>query len=399
MYSQEKDITRKVYGKCCISKIFELSVYSLCCFCLLLFCISYLLYVLVLSPFMLDTFGNESNIEANKRYCTKNTNMSINFNGFGNSESLATMVTGNKVQKRIRRQESEDNSSDTSQEGNQARRSPFSVFHTKEEFIHILIWTNSRDEPFRRMGKGRRIFKKRKCTYNNCYVTSNVNLFPQVTRFDVILFGTPDLTKMKTSDFPRKRLASQRYVFASSEPAHTNRLCEKKFDYYFNWTWTYKLDSDIRRGIVVTNIHNQVIGPQVRTPWIVSMDVKTFPETWFPLKVKAAAWWPKKCRTNSSIEIIADHLKKALKARHLDLDIYGECGSFRKSTMQFNFGDVLDKTYYFYLAFEDAVSPDYVTPTLLHALNHDVVPIVYGGADYSRYVLYVFHAVFTRNHC
>lgn len=385
MYSQQKDIIRKIYGKCCISKIFELSVYSLCRLSLLLFCISYLLYVLVLSPFMLDTFGNESNIaqKTNNRYCTKNTKMSNNFNAFG-SESLATMVTGNKVLKRIRRQEPEENSSESSQENNQGRRSRFSAFRAENHDKHILIWTNFRGAPFRKMGKGRKIFKKRKCKFTNCFVTNNVEYLPKITNYDVILFGTPDVIKMKPSDLPKKRLASQRYVFASVEAAHTNRLCDKNFDYYFNWTWTYKLDSDIKHGIVVRNLHNQVIGPQARTPWVVSMDIKTFPETGIPQKYKAAAWWPRKCHTNSSTEVIAHHLRAALKARHLDLDIYGECGW--SGSQYYNFGAMLDKTYYFYLAFEDALSPDYVTQTLLNALNHAVIPVVYGGADYTRYV-------------
>lgn len=385
MYSQQKDIVHTAYGKCCVSKIFALSVYSLCRFCLLLFCIFYLLYALVLSPFILDTFGNESNVEPNNRHCTKKT--TNNFNAFGNSESLATMVTGNKVQKRIRRQEPEENSSDTSQEVIQGRRSPFSVFRANDQtIIYILIWTDSKNEPFRKMGKGRKIFMKHKCLFNNCYVTNNVNFFPKVTNYDVILFGTPGVTNMKISDLPNKRLASQRYVFASAEPAYTNRLCHKRFNYYFNWTWTYKLDSDIKRGIVVRNIHNQIIGPQARPPWVVSMDKKSFPETGMPQKDKAAAWWPTKCKTNSSTVAIAKHLKSALKARRLDLDIFGECGSGRKHN---NFGDIIGKTYYFYLAFEGVLSPDYVTPSLLHALNHGVVPVVYGGADYKRYVLYV----------
>lgn len=152
---------------------------------------------------------------------------------------------------------------------------------------------------------------------------------------------------------------------------------------------TYKLDSDIKRGLVVLNIHNQIIGTKAKPPWIKTLNVKAHPEIGNPHKFKAASWWPTKCRSTST-EIIAQNLKQALKARRLNLDIYGDCGSGRKHS---NFGEILDKTYYFYLAFEDALRPDYVTPTLLHALNHDVVPIVYGGVDYTRYVLCV-----TRNY-
>lgn len=94
MYSQQKDILSKVYGRCYISLIFKLSVYSLFRFCLLLFCIFHLFYALVLSPFLFDTACNESGIEVNKRCCTKhhkNTEISINSNTLEkrNSESIS----------------------------------------------------------------------------------------------------------------------------------------------------------------------------------------------------------------------------------------------------------------------------------------------------------------------
>jgi len=41
--------------------------------------------------------------------------------------------------------------------------------------------------------------------------------------------------------------------------------------------------------------------------------------------------------------------------------------------------------YKFYLAFENSLCPDYVTEKFYRALDKEVVPIVYGGADYSDY--------------
>jgi alpha-1,3-fucosyltransferase len=45
---------------------------------------------------------------------------------------------------------------------------------------------------------------------------------------------------------------------------------------------------------------------------------------------------------------------------------------------------MLESTYKFYLSFENTVCPDYVTEKLFKILAHDVVPVVYGGADYTQ---------------
>lgn len=43
--------------------------------------------------------------------------------------------------------------------------------------------------------------------------------------------------------------------------------------------------------------------------------------------------------------------------------------------------DIVEENYYFYLAFENS---DYVTEKLMTALDHYTVPVVLGGANYSR---------------
>ena len=48
----------------------------------------------------------------------------------------------------------------------------------------------------------------------------------------------------------------------------------------------------------------------------------------------------------------------------------------------------MEKDYYFYLAFENSICKDYVTEKFFNALNHDVIPIVLGGANYSSIAPY-----------
>lgn len=48
---------------------------------------------------------------------------------------------------------------------------------------------------------------------------------------------------------------------------------------------------------------------------------------------------------------------------------------------------LIESDYYFYLAFENSFCEDYVTEKILTATQHYAVPVVYGGANYSRYVI------------
>lgn len=49
----------------------------------------------------------------------------------------------------------------------------------------------------------------------------------------------------------------------------------------------------------------------------------------------------------------------------------------------------LNRESYFYLAFENSFSKDYVTEKVLIALQNNAVPIVFGAADYSRWDIFI----------
>lgn len=47
---------------------------------------------------------------------------------------------------------------------------------------------------------------------------------------------------------------------------------------------------------------------------------------------------------------------------------------------------MLDTEYKFYLAFENSLCVDYVTEKLYGALQRGIVPVVFGGANYTRFL-------------
>lgn len=263
----------------------------------------------------------------------------------------------------------------------------------RSKIKYILLWTNPNTYPFLYFGEGNSIFTKKKCEYTNCYVTSNRQLLRDYTEYDIIAFNGPQLSDIVSSDhLPRLRSFRQKYVFANIEAATNYPICKDDWDNFFNWTWTYKLNSDAIWGyIAVIDMNNSIIGPSVNMDWT-SVDDMTPIDEDLKLKLlsktKAGAWFVSNCNTLSKREEFVNEVQAYMRDYNLKIDVYGSCGTFQcpKSIMP-RCLDELEKNYYFYFAFENAISEDYVTEKILYALDHYTVPVVYGGADYSRQVL------------
>lgn len=105
----------------------------------------------------------------------------------------------------------------------------------------------------------------------------------------------------------------------------------------------------------------------------------------FVTKSKAAVIFLDKCNSKSKRELLIEKLNLNLMKYNLSIDIFGKCGSkkCKRKTMNPCFWR-LKKNYYFYLAFEDSLSYDYVTDIVLYGYKHNAVPIVYGGARYDQ---------------
>lgn len=253
---------------------------------------------------------------------------------------------------------------------------------------YALQWTNTEMMPYRHMGEEHEIFIQNKCAFRNCFITNNKSYFDNVADFDAILFYGPDLHLQPHFILPKNRSEAQKYVLVSVESAH-NFPVSRRFNNYFNWTWTYKLDSDARFGFIsIRNTFGDIIGPNKIMHWIPVNQMKPISKhVKYRLRHKriAAAYFVSNCDTKSNREQFVSKLEAELVQYDLRLDIYGKCGyltcpysSMVECLVKIQFD------YYFYLAFENSFSEDYVTERLLHALQNYAVPIVYGGANYTR---------------
>lgn len=268
---------------------------------------------------------------------------------------------------------------------------------TKEKNIklkdmkYILLWTKDLTLDYTKMNNGKNIFLERKCKYRNCFVTNNELYFKDVTDFDAIVFIGSQINK--STIVPSKRSDDQLYVFASKKPAKDNPI-DEDFDWFFNMTWTYRLDSDIPSWhITVRNGTGGIVGPKREAHWMnLNETVSVIGDKFLKEKVRkkktAVMWMSDNCNLtdiSGTREEYAKELENAMLIYGLKFDIYGKCGwqicqSLKECLTK------LESDYFFYFAAEDSISEDYVTENLLYPLQHLAVPIVYGGANYTRYV-------------
>lgn len=254
---------------------------------------------------------------------------------------------------------------------------------------YILQYTNPSDVPFVYMGKGQEGFKSEKCPYTNCFVTGDRNYLGDIKKFDVVAFCGPEVARRSSDYLPKERALHQKYVFASIESSHYYPVCSNRFDRFFNWTWTFRLDSEVRWGyMLIRDANGNIIGPNKIMHWMNVEDMDPVDEILtekFKNKTIAGAWFVSNCFDRSGRLKFARDLQQQLQKYDLQLDIFGQCGT--KTCSRDKHDEcmrMVDKSYYFYMSFENSFSEDYVTEKLLQALKVDVLPVVFGAANYTR---------------
>ncbi|CAH1801061.1 unnamed protein product [Owenia fusiformis] len=238
----------------------------------------------------------------------------------------------------------------------------------------ILYWTSFFSVSDFYQSTGDRPFKG--CS-KTCFATTNKSLFDKA---DALLIHPYEFEYEKSKligqkshllhyphgDLPKYHPPHQRWVMYTEEPPTImNPKNTKQFNDVFNWTITYRSDSDI------LNPYGQLAKKK--------MDfnlTKNFARG----KDKLIAWFVSDCKTQSKREVIVRELQK-----HIPVDIFGACGSLkcpRKS--EANCSRMLESRYKFYLSFENSLCVEYVTEKLWKVLKLDIIPIVLGGANYTK---------------
>ncbi|XP_054166010.1 alpha-(1,3)-fucosyltransferase C-like [Oppia nitens] len=183
---------------------------------------------------------------------------------------------------------------------------------------------------------------------------------------DVILFHWRDID---IRDQPTDKLFDQKWVLYNMEsPMYTymsypNRLFNIRLFESIDWTMTYRTDSDIYIPYGTITKCQQKWRPKVKP---------------FRTKRRSIAWVVSNCETASKREYFVDQIKTLM-----EVDVFGACGTYECSRSDDSCFKYIEKHYKYYLAFENSLCKDYVTEKLFHSLNYDIIPVVYGVANYS----------------
>ncbi|XP_040071267.1 alpha-(1,3)-fucosyltransferase C-like [Ixodes scapularis] len=199
---------------------------------------------------------------------------------------------------------------------------------------------------------------------DRCYIANDRRLLHSSDA--VVLYGAD----LDLADMPWRRNRGQKWVYWSLEPPpHSVFRSLTYLNNTFNWTMTYRQDSDVLDSYVLS-----LTKKAEPTPY----SIDALRRLWEG-KTTMAVWPVSHCNTFGRREDYVDELQKYIAA-----DVFGKCGKHRcerDTTPRCHM--MFAKNYFFLLSFENAVCKDYVTEKLYYTLLYDIIPVVFGGANYS----------------
>jgi alpha-1,3-fucosyltransferase len=227
-----------------------------------------------------------------------------------------------------------------------------------ENMTILLLWT-----PFFGDSKWGQKSLGRLC--GECFVTDDKTLLDQA---DVVLFHCRDTIREKQILIQKRQPRQMFVVLCHESPTHSSFSDVDSVG--MNATTTYRLDSSVPLpyGQIVHKVNQSSV--ERYTPFV----------PWNS-KTKQAVWMVSNCQPPSRRDLLVKEMSK-----YIDIDIFGSCARQRckesRNQCLLNFA----KTYKFYLSFENSICKDYVTEKFFNVLNTELIPVVYGGANYTKHV-------------
>ena len=268
---------------------------------------------------------------------------------------------------------------------------PFTTLSFAEvtpDYIRIHPWNRRwNNHPYKhwyKEGLGPAVFQR--CPEHRCTLEGNVRKAQAVMISHKFLLPFTQWNHIRNFRLPGKYWHNQKWVFVSDEPPAYRPVAEK-YHHCFNITFTYRRDSDVYYpyGEMVDKTEELMKNTTSSAPATTNMTNEAKAKERF-LKKKNVLWVASNCHTTSARENYVKELKK-----HIDVTTYGRCGIRTCKRDMFtvtNTSCIRNKQheYRFYLAFENSLCKDYATEKLWRTLTYDMIPVVYGLADYSQFL-------------
>ena len=178
-----------------------------------------------------------------------------------------------------------------------------------------------------------------KCPETRCIFTNDSTLFDQS---DVVLLYANTLDM---EDLPTHRFPHQRFVFYAMESQINTRrefLNDSRIrSDYFNWTMTYRRDSDIVLRDIYGGLFLKTDPPEEKSyPWFQRSSMG-----WLRNKTKMIAWVVSACATSINRAKYVEQL-----SQYVQVDIYGKCRNLTQRNVDW---EMLRRSYKFILVIEN----------------------------------------------
>jgi alpha-1,3-fucosyltransferase len=247
----------------------------------------------------------------------------------------------------------------------------FTCLNSNKKAKTILYWNklyNDLDHYKYGLGKSKP-FVENNCPVTNCEITHDRSRLDDA---DIVLVqvwrgGSHDPLPETRSNF------NQRWaVFMVESPAYSNDL--SSYNYFFNLSATYTYESDFAS---VYEYFSNILWKKNEN-FDESVDFTRG-------KDKFAAAVMSHCGDDYGR---TEYIKKL--AEYVPITIYGGCD--KPCPVKFKNGKpgeckaIIASEFKFYLAFENSICRDYITEKFFIILNYNIIPVVRGGGDYSRFV-------------
>ncbi|XP_064599088.1 alpha-(1,3)-fucosyltransferase 7-like [Liolophura sinensis] len=198
------------------------------------------------------------------------------------------------------------------------------------------------------------------CPVSSCGFTSDKG---QLQKSHVVVFHSRNIND---EYLPTQKWPHQRWLLFNVEPPYLSSMLPQKYNSLFNWTMSYRQDSDFVYS------YNQV-SPHDGGSSFTKVEVGT--------KTKLAIAIISNCfAINNRLEYVRE------LQTHMHLDFYGKCAG--RPCFDAECNDAAMKKYKFFLAFENGNCLNYITEKFWNALlTFDAVPVVLGGSSPRDYEL------------
>ena len=215
------------------------------------------------------------------------------------------------------------------------------------------------------------------CPYKNCKMSFNPS---DANISDAVIFHWFKQLK----HYPNfTRPTDQVWIFIQHEPTRQYVRSPAAWPWWapgmrnnFNWTMTYSRYSDIPLPYGMMKLKPQSAKPR---------DYLAIAKS----KTRDALWVVSKCPSSGRREEYVNILKK-----YIDVDILGSCGQnwscgVRSNHPWQNCFDILNRTYRYYLAFENDLCDDYITEKFYENYQYDLLMVSRAGHPHRRPVDFI----------